>query len=87
MGGSCVETATGVRAGMMPTSESRLLSVFTLEPPPPLLPPPTIADDDVVDEEVLVAEATWARVPDIVVVVNVSHPSESGCGVEEKWRP
>ena len=50
-----METATGVRAGMMPTSESRLLSVLILELPPPL---PTIAEDDVVEEEVLVAEAT-----------------------------
>ena len=58
-----METATGVNAGMMPTSAS--ISVFILG----LTPPPKV------DDVVFVVQLPATYDPDMVVVVNVSQPS------------
>ena len=63
LGGSWVETATGVNAGMMPTSASISVLILGLTPPPKF------------DDVVFVAQLPATYDPDMVVVVNVSQPS------------
>lgn len=51
MGGSWVETATGVKAGMMPTSASNSVLILGLRPPAPVT-----KEEEEEEEEVVLVE-------------------------------
>ena len=51
LGGSWVETATGVKAGMMPTSASNSVLILGLRPPAPVT-----KEEEEEEEEVVLVE-------------------------------